>query len=155
MELAQVADFVAAFGEEESLCLSNPDNPEATEVNGPIIERALRRAADRAGSYITAAGYCLPLSVVPGVLKDYVLDIARYQLEHINARDDVRKRYEDAIRWLEKLAAGKVDLGVPCGVDATIDAVQGTAAPVYHTNCRVHTDQRLRNYTSPRSLRWY
>ena len=154
MQFAQVADFIAAFGEEETLCLTNPDNAEGEEIKGEIIDRALRRASAEASSYVTGAGYCLPLSVVPEVLLGYVLDIARYRLEHINAREDVRKRYEDAINWLKMLAAGKVDLGIPCGMDAEIDAQQGTASPVYASNSRVFNNASLAEYLSVRGRRW-
>lgn len=40
-------------------------------------------------------------------------DIARYRLMADNPLEEARKRYEDARRILESLAAGRVSLGLP------------------------------------------
>lgn len=155
MQFAQVADFIAAFGQDEALALTRLDEPEAEEIKAELINRALVLASDEAASFVTAAGYQLPLVVLPGILTQKTLDIARYRLEHINARDDVRKRYEDALTWLMMLAKGTVNLGIPKGLDADADAVEGMADPVYYSAGRSMGERRLDSYSRMRPRKWY
>lgn len=155
MKFAQVADFIAAFGEEEALALTRLDEPNADEIRPELIERALQQASDEAGSYVAGAGYCLPLAVSPAVLVQRTLDIARYRMEHIEPRDDVRKRYEDAISWLLKLSKGMVSLGIPKGLDPAADEIEGMAEPLYYTAGRSMTARRLDSYSRMRPREWY
>ena len=155
MDFARVGDFIAAFGEDETLALTRIDEPEADEIKPETIDRALKLASDEAASYVTAAGYQLPLAVLPGILTQKTLDIARYRLEHINARADVRQRYEDALAWLMALAKGTVNLGIPKGVDPIADAVEGMAEPLYYTAGRTMTARRLDSYSRMRPREWY
>ncbi len=46
-----------------------------------------------------------------GMLRTYALDIARYRLYDDGATDEVRRRYEDAVRLLKSVADGGVSLG--------------------------------------------
>jgi phage gp36-like protein len=103
-------EFSEAFGENETVMLTNLDTPMATAINPVPLSRALTDAAALIDSYI-GRRYLLPLSVTPQVLIPYALDIARYRLDRIRDREDVRKRYEDAIKWLEMVAKGTLDLG--------------------------------------------
>jgi phage gp36-like protein len=56
--------------------------------------------------------YTLPLSPVPDVLEKLACDIARYQLLENTEKEIVKERYDNAIRFLKDVAAGKVTLGV-------------------------------------------
>jgi phage gp36-like protein len=103
-------EFEEAFGVPETVMLTNLDTPNATAVNPVPLTRALTDAAALIDSYI-GRRYLLPLSVTPQVLIPYALDIARYRLDRIRDREDVRKRYEDAIEWLKLVAKGTLDLG--------------------------------------------
>lgn len=108
---ATQAQFIEAFGEPETLMLTNLDSPNTTTVNPVPLDRALTDASALIDSYL-ARRYLLPLASVPQVLIPYCLDIARYKLDRIRSREDVRQRYEDAIKWLEMVASGKVYLAV-------------------------------------------
>jgi phage gp36-like protein len=110
------AQFVEAFGEPETVMLTNLDTPMATAIDPVPLERDLIDAAALIDSYI-GRRYLLPLTVTPGVLIPYSLDIARYRLDRIRNREDVRVRYEDAIKWLESIACGKCAL-MGLGADA-------------------------------------
>jgi phage gp36-like protein len=114
-------EFEEAFGVPETVMLTNLDTPNATTVNPVPLSRALTDAAALIDSYI-GRRYLLPMSVTPQVLIPYALDIARYRLDRIRNREDVRVRYEDAIKWLEMVAKGTLDLGLGVQVNTPIVA---------------------------------
>lgn len=122
------AQFIEAFGEPETVMLTNLDTPMATVINPVPLNRDLIDAAAVIDSYL-GRRYLLPLTVTPQILIPYSLDIARYRLDRIRDREDVRKRYEDAIKWLESVRDGKCFLGtdvasnLPVDVSATVGSV--------------------------------
>ncbi len=116
-----VAEFVELFGEHEVLAIAGiggPNSAGGRRVDEPRVEAAIDRAAS------LADGYCLgrypaladlPAAEVPAALKGAVADIARWYLrdkagDRAAMDDVVRKRYEDALAWLEAVAAGRIDL---------------------------------------------
>lgn len=108
--------------------------PEAVLASIPDVEQeaALEAASALADSYLRAR-YDLPLASWGRGLTRAVALIAAYDLMSRRGYDptrpgqeNVRMRYEDAIRWLEGVAAGKVDPGVE---DATPE-VSSTAVQV-------------------------
>lgn len=113
--------FVEAFGEPETVMLTNLDRPMATTIDPVPLNRALVDGAALIDSYLLRR-YQLPLTVTPQVLIPYALDIARYRLDRIRDREDVRKRYEDAIKWLESVASGKCFLGTDVATNLPVDA---------------------------------
>ncbi|WP_003047195.1 DUF1320 domain-containing protein [Thermus aquaticus] len=87
-------------------------------VSPSTIEDALEAASRLADSYLRAR-YDLPLASWGRGLTRAVALIAAYDLMSRRGYDptrpgqeNLRMRYEDAIRWLEGVAAGKVDPGV-------------------------------------------
>ena len=125
------AEFSEAFGVPETVMLTNLDTPNATAVNFVPITRALTDSAALIDSYI-GRRYLLPLLVTPQVLIPYALDIARYRLDRIRNREDVRVRYEDAIKWLEMIAKGTLDLGVDVLLNTPVVATgTGDGAATY------------------------
>jgi phage gp36-like protein len=122
--------FVDAFGEPETVMLTNLDTPMATTIESRPLERALTDAAALIDSYLNRR-YQLPLAVVPQVLIPYSLDIARYRLDRISNREDVRQRYEDAIKWLESVASGKCFLGTDLATNLPVDAVATVGSVSY------------------------
>lgn len=113
--------FIEAFGLSEATQLSNLDSPNAEGVNSIPIVRALTDGAAQIDSYIGRI-YTLPLTVIPQVLIPYALDIARYRLDRIRDRENVRARYSDALKWLESVRDGKCHLGV--------DTIANTLVPI-------------------------
>jgi phage gp36-like protein len=99
------------FGADELLQLSQLYDPDAIEPDAERIQAAIDWADSVANSYVAVVA-TLPLPVVPVVLQGYVADLARYQMDQIHPREDVRRRYEDAIAWFKSLAGGKVSLGL-------------------------------------------
>ena len=110
MIYADYRDFVDAFGERETIMLTNLDNPNLTAINRIPLDKALADATAEIDTYI-GSRYVLPLVSTPTVVNRYCLDIARYMLDRIRSREDVRLRYEDALKWLGMLASGKVSIG--------------------------------------------
>lgn len=141
MPYAAVADFVLAFGEQEAIALSTLDNPESLTVDDAVIERGLRDAEAMIDGYLQSGGYVLPLSSAPTVIVRATCDIARYWLDRIRAREDVRMRYEDWMKWLKDVAKGLVDLGVGSGGEPV--TVSGSDEVEFFTEERVFTRSSL------------
>ncbi|EAA8719432.1 DUF1320 domain-containing protein [Salmonella enterica subsp. enterica serovar Abaetetuba] len=76
-----------------------------------LLDNALADASALIDSYISAR-YTLPLSSVPLALTQQCCAIAFYYLNTVRATEQTRKRYEDALRWLEGIRDGKTPLGV-------------------------------------------
>lgn len=89
------------------------------------VDRAIRDAEAEADSYVGVV-YSLPLpnvterddpennADVPYALRRVCVDIAVYRLaaEHDVLTKEKRRRYDDAVAWLEKVAANKASLGI-------------------------------------------
>ncbi|HHE3594945.1 TPA: gp436 family protein [Pasteurella multocida] len=75
------------------------------------IKEALEDASQTIDSYL-AGRYSLPLKQIPAVLERHCCYIARYFLEKNRATNQARQDYEDSIRYLEKVAAGTISLGI-------------------------------------------
>lgn len=100
-------ELVKRFGELEISSLEDQDGT-GSPVPG-VSMAALQDATQEADSYI-AVRYPLPLPSVPTPLVVAVCDIARYRLYKDRPTEQVTYRYEAALKWLEKLAAGKVTI---------------------------------------------
>lgn len=91
------------------------------------VQDALDAASTTADSYL-ALRFTVPYANPGADLKDAVSRIAAFNLmatRGYNPDGDagqLRLRYEDAIRWLEKVSAGKVQpAGVPAGTESLAD----------------------------------
>lgn len=141
MPYATPTEFKALFPEDESVELSNLDDPDATAANDALIQSALDEAQSEVDSYVGMVAD-LPLSSTPLVLKNAVCRIARYRLDAYSPRDNVRQDYDDVIKWLEKLVDGKVGLGLDeDGGSPTTDS--GVA---YFAGTRKFTERTLYGY---------
>ncbi len=116
MPFVDPAGMVELFGATEMTQLSQLHHPEATKPNEALIQANINKAEDLISSYASAkyADYLktLTTTTTPVVLQTKAADIARYFLDMLRPREDVRQRYEDALSWLKMLAAGTVTL--PC-----------------------------------------
>lgn len=111
MPYATTAHLIAQFGAYEVTQIT--DRAKLGVVDEAVAADALRRASGEMDSYL-AARYPLPLTVVPDQLVDICCDIARYKLvgAHATETDVVRLRYKDALKKLEGIRDGKIDVGV-------------------------------------------
>lgn len=138
---ATLAQFLEAFGQDETVTLSNLHDAAAEQVDETVINRALTDASSEIDSYL-GGRYSLPFPSNPPVLIRVCLNIARYRLDSLNPRDDVRLRYEDERRWLENVARGIISLGLP----QTDQSVISDQSPVYSAPPRVFSDSNLRGF---------
>ena len=125
-------DFEHAFGQDELADLTG---------QGSDFTKAEWAASSLISGYI-GARYTLPLLTVPDVVKGWALDITRYRLWDEAAPEEVRRRYEDALKQLRDLAAGK--LALPPGVNGTPSA-SGLEAEGYSAE-RVFTAETLADF---------
>ena len=97
-------DLVVRFGEEIGnlkLMVSNPT----------FVDDAIQDATEEINGHI-GGRYPLPLPNVPSNLKRMACDIARYRLYFEQPTEEVRKRYEDAIAFLKRVADNKAHLQI-------------------------------------------
>ncbi|TCP09245.1 phage gp36-like protein [Crenobacter luteus] len=110
MSYATLTDLIAAYGEDELIQLTDPDGE---AIKPASIERALADAQAEIDGYL-AVRFTLPLATNPAVLVSRCCDIALYRLMTLARQNDVedaRQRYEDAVRFLRDVAAGRATLG--------------------------------------------
>lgn len=99
-----------AFGADEVLQIADRDRDGLPDAG--FVDAALDRADSLIDGYL-AGRYALPVSPVPPVLTAAACDLARYWLYDDAAPDRVRQAFEDAMVYLQAVAAGKVLLQLP------------------------------------------
>ena len=113
MAYASYSSLVKQHGEDEVIRSADRDGDGVADVN--VVDQALADADGIIDSRIGVV-YKLPLQIIPPVLIAYAGDIALYKMSGATATytEEKRKRYEDALRWLEDIADGKAELpGAP------------------------------------------
>lgn len=111
MSYATLTDLMAQFGDREVIALTDRNNDGVADA--ALVESALQRASDTMDAYL-AARYALPLASIPRQLVDVCCDIARYKLcgAEVTETEAVRLRYKDALKTLELIRDGKLDVGL-------------------------------------------
>ena len=104
------ADILDQIDEDILVQLTDDDD------TGSVVDAKVTAAIGRADEEID--GYCgkrysVPFSTVPGRVRDLSVDIAIYHLygRRKGAPDQREKNYNNAIRFLEKIAGNKGSLG--------------------------------------------
>ncbi|MGL5344847.1 MAG: gp436 family protein [Plesiomonas sp.] len=107
---ASIQDMLMSFGERECSALADPDY--SGGINEDVMAAALLRASAEIDGYLVAR-YPTPWPDTPRILVGRCCDIARYHLATASRKcsDEIRMRYEDTIRFLEKVASGAIGLG--------------------------------------------
>lgn len=103
-------DMVKAFGERE--CISLTDRNFRGTVDDEVLEGALVQASAEIDGYLCGR-YPVPWPDEPRILVGKCCNIARYLLCGADTQntEEIRIRYEDTLRFLEKVADGKITLG--------------------------------------------
>ena len=114
-------------------------------MNDTPITQALADASAEIDGYIEGR-FTLPLTDPPAVLNRLATDIAMYRLQALRPLhdlEDARKRYDDAVAMLTKVAAGELTLGLSDDGDEPplADNVETVRGPN-----RVFTRRKLRGY---------
>lgn len=103
-------DLIDRYGEDALLEVADSDFDGL--VDAEVVAVALADASDEIDVYV-GSRYQLPLIPVPPLLKRLAVDIALYKLSTAGAlTDEKRQRYEDALRLLRDIAAGRASLGI-------------------------------------------
>jgi phage gp36-like protein len=114
-------NLIDKFGEPELVQLTNPDSVSATTIDDTVLNNKIAAADARINRYITAY---LPLANVPADFEQIACDITRYFLYKDMPTDHVKREYDNAIAYLEKVAAGKIQIAPDTSgvTDATTEA---------------------------------
>ena len=113
MLYAQPSDMIARYSNRDLVQLTNED-PAQIDVNQAILLQALADASAEIDGYLESR-FNLPLSDPPAVLARLACDIAMYRLQSLRPLHDLaeaRKRYDDALALLVRVADGTLTLGL-------------------------------------------
>jgi phage gp36-like protein len=113
MSYAQLSDMQARYPNRDLVQISNED-PTVTTVNASFIQTALNDASAEIDTYLESR-FALPLTDPPAPLTRICCDLAMYRMQALRPLhdlEDARKRYEDAIAMLARVAAGELTLGL-------------------------------------------
>ncbi len=131
MSYATPQDIINRYSNQDLVQLTNED-PTATSINTALLQQALDDASAEIDGYL-GARFVLPLTDPPTVLDRLATDIAMYRVQSlrpIHDLADARKRYDDAIGMLIRVAAGELTLGIAADgreTAASADQAEGPA----------------------------
>jgi len=111
MPYAAKQDLIDRFGQQELIDLTDRATPQTGAIDDTVLARALADADAEINGYL-ASRYTLPLASTPDSVKMMACNIARYYLYEDRATEQVRVRYEDAIKFLKSVASGTCTLGL-------------------------------------------
>jgi phage gp36-like protein len=124
-------DLIDRFSEAELIQLTDRAGA-ADAIDTAVLGRAITDADDEINGWL-AGRYDLPLSSTPDTLVRVACDIARYRLHTDSMPEIVAQRYKDAIKWLEKVGTGQVNLGL----DDSGSEVASASAPEMQSDTSV------------------
>lgn len=107
MAYTSKAQIIDRWGTEEVI-LSADRDPQDGVVDDSAVAAACADASSLIDSYLAQGGHTTPVNPVPDILVKYASDIAVYNMSQGQGpyTKEKRKRYEDAIAWLEMVAKG-------------------------------------------------
>lgn len=111
MSYATKPAMIERFGVTELQQLTDRAMPPLGAIDDGVLDQALVAADAIIDPYLATAGYQVPLASPPQIVSDYACDIARYRLYTAAVPEHVEKRYDDAIKFLTAVSAGKITLG--------------------------------------------
>lgn len=121
MTYATGVDIEALYGGDELRAALNLAHDAVLSAEDTArVDRALAESAGQIDAYI-GPRYTLPLPLVPDVLRGFAVDMAIYRLAMRNGRprDELRTRYEDAVKFLAAVGDGRANIpGVDTGGSA-------------------------------------
>lgn len=100
-------NLIDRFGEQELIQLTDRDN--LGVISDAVLNQAISDADAEINGYLTA--YTLPLATVPANLVRIACDVTRYYLYDDAVTEQVKTRYDSAIKYLVQVARGLISLG--------------------------------------------
>lgn len=140
MTYATQSDLTALVGETELIQLTDRADPPTGIVDVAVLDDKLA-AADALIDSLLSRRYAVPLTPTPPIVRDAACDIARYRLYVNEPPDEVRRRFDDALRWLHDVAAGRADIP-----DATPAGASPAGSPRVVAPARVFTTETLSDF---------
>lgn len=135
-------DILGQLPETDLIALT--DDTGLGEVDTSTVDQAIADADSTIDAYCQGR-YPLPLEPVPSIIRRLSVDLAIYNLHSRRAVDEVPKvresRKADALRFLEKVAAGGILLGA-----ATPEPTASTQAAVASSPARIFSRDTLVGY---------
>jgi phage gp36-like protein len=113
MVYAQPSDMIARYPNRDLVQLTNED-PTQSVVDQTVLQQALADASAEIDGYLESR-FTLPLTDPPAVLARLTCDIAMYRLQALRPLHDLaeaRRRYDDALAVLVRVADGILTLGL-------------------------------------------
>lgn len=88
---------------------------EIHKINSTVISRAISDADAEIDSYLGTVFSDVPLSEIPNVIRKTSVDITVYNLysRRLSIPEQIESRYQNAIKFLERVLEGKISLGDP------------------------------------------
>jgi phage gp36-like protein len=144
MAYATEADIIDLYGAELLDTLADKSGDGVRDA--AAIARALDDARSLIDGYLSQR-YTLPLPAVPAFLRTVCIDVALYRLASNPAllSEDARRRYDDALRFLRDIAAGRASLGLPAGSDGAATEASGAQVVIIESGGRVFSRDKLRS----------
>jgi len=135
------ADILGLIPEETLIQLT--DDHGAGIVDDGIVDQSIADADAEIEGYC-GERYTLPFSPVPAIIKKASADIAIYNLygRRQGAPEDRSKRYDNAIKLLRDISAGKITLGASAPEETAQDTVDVSTS----VDDRVFTKTTLENF---------
>ncbi len=143
MAYATLDDLITSFGKDAVTVRLGVD--EEGNLIPDEAEHALTMASNEADMYLGVV-YSLPLIAVPQTLKQIICDIAWYKLAHdqgIGLSEEKRKRYEDAIKLLQRISDGKAKLPIPATDEDGDGEIDGPHAAFFEGPARQFSRSKL------------
>ncbi len=126
MAYCSQSDLEARFGVQEVADLLDLNNDSSADSGR--LASAQSDADALIDGYISGR-YDTPLSTVPNVIVNIACNLVRFTLSANNVPEEVQKRYDESIRILKDIAAGKFNLPVD-----EVSSSESTGGIVYNTN---------------------
>jgi phage gp36-like protein len=119
---ANIDDFILAYGQKEAIQLTNIDDAAATTVNSAKLRMAIQDANSLIDSYIENSGKAGQVLITSNRRRTALI-IARYYLDTIRRREDVRADFESCLKQLQ--AEREMTAIRAGGGDSAIDTPRG------------------------------
>lgn len=113
MPYCTLDDLITAFGETELIQITDKGNPRTGGVVEAVAQLEIDWACNTIDGYVRKRyGALLQNRTPPARLVGIGCDLARYRLHDERATEAVRERFNDAIKFLRDIAAGRADLDI-------------------------------------------
>lgn len=132
MAYCALEDLQERYGPDEIARISDRAVPRKGSADAAVVSAAISQADAEIDGYLGVV-VALPLTSTPELVKLLSCTIARYRLHEDQATDRVRDDYQDAVRMLRDISAGRLALSV-AGVEVATTTMAVNAPAVVFTD---------------------